>query len=215
MKKNRRRKSVIQLSALFMLIVFSISMLSGCKKEVQLNDYKVEDIEDDQVVFVYLYDISFNGISYLWLINKKGECKVLDMMDEEKYGYIKEMSETSEEFLQAIDECMADPDIANTAKKLEINAEMLNYCINVPEIELEREEQGCIDAGQEDYYVVCGTGEKRHLVKMKIESFDYYVSDDEVLNQMCQEIFYFCMDDDVYPSGDTENVSCGEEKQGE
>ena len=192
MKRNEKRKNIFWLASLLLLIVFSVNMLSGCKKEVQLNDYKVEDIRDDQVVFVYWSDISFNGISYLWLINKKGECKVLDMMDEEKYGYIKEMSETSEEFLQAIDECMANPDIPNTTKDLEMDSEILNYCINVPGIELEFEEHGIADANDDIYYVVCGTKDERHMEVMRKESYHYYVSDDDIINQMCEAIRAVC-----------------------
>lgn len=183
-----RTNHQIFLNLFLMTMIFVISvLLFGCQKkqEIKLNNYRLEDVSEDQVVFTYGYaNFGGGGEYYMWIVNKEGKCKKIDMLLKE--NCIREDCDETE-YLAKLDAWMADDTIPFMEQTLDLNKEDIRYCINLQDIELETVDEGTIcDAPGISWNLVSGVKQKRQLKEM--ETFGAngnYACDNETIQKMC------------------------------
>ncbi len=181
-----RKKSLKKINILSLIVLLAVCTLFGCKKEVQLNDYKLEDVAENQAVFVYEH-LNAYPTSFVWIFNKQGKCKRVDF---KYFSKVKMMGEGSEEaLLKAADGCMQDENIPFRERAFNVSEEMVSYCVRYPGLHLEASNDvPVMDASEEYYYMICGTKEDRHLVKVKQWGTWEAEPEDEKLQEICNQI---------------------------
>nr|MBP3599334.1 hypothetical protein [Eubacterium sp.] len=176
----------------FALVMLATCVLFGCKKEVKLNDYKLEDVMEEEAVFVYEYHNVYDT-SFVWIFNKHGKGKRVE------YKYFRKVKNgdeyTNEAYLRAADECMKDENIPFNEESIALDEDMVEYCIRYPELCLEpQNDVAVVDASDEYYYMICGTKKERHRVKVKQWGTWEAEPEDEVLREVCEQIEVYIND---------------------
>ena len=98
--------------------------------------YDIEDVEENQVVFAHRYtNFSWGKEDYIWIIRKDGTCKRKDLVGNHDIDYQCEEL-TDEELLDKMDEYMQDETLPEMDKKLALDKEKINHCINILHTEL-------------------------------------------------------------------------------
>ena len=149
--------------------------------------YSIDDVEDNQVVFGYLIRNYVARYVKIGVICKDGTGKVMTLQQENS---IKSWSD--EELLEEMDSYIADERWENCEKKFGVEKKIINYCINISEIELKETYEGVMDANTEIFYVVVGTGKDRHLKEMRIVEMSDFSNSDLWVNLVCDEIKRVC-----------------------
>nr|MBP3599333.1 hypothetical protein [Eubacterium sp.] len=169
----------------FALVMLATCVLFGCKKEVKLNDYKLDDVSLEQTLFVCK-----DHYKYYWVFNKEGQCKRIEQ------SRIKKMDM---KLLEALDIYMQDHEFPYNGGQINIDQNALEYCMNLTEVELKFDKKArrdCVYSTEpvmDIYYFVCGTGDGRTLMKIQIDG-DNAVSEwseDETVQRLCGEIQSF------------------------
>ena len=154
--------------------------------------YDIEDVEENQVVFAHRYtNFSWGKEDYIWIIRKDGTCKRKDLVGNHDIDYQCEEL-TDEELLDKMDEYMQDETLPEMDKKLTLDKEKINHCINILHTELNRSGTFATDSGGGYIYVVAGTGKDRQLKYMRDEGYPWYSNSDLWVNQVCDEIANIC-----------------------
>ena len=181
-----QNKYIFKKKIISLLLMIAV-LLTGCgEKEEKLNSYRLEEIRGNQVVFAHTYS-NWNVPSVkVWIFNKYGQCKVIDLR---KNPEVYQGDE--KRFLANLDACMVDDKIPFLKSKLELPDEKISYCINLPEIEVSTIYEGTVcDASGETFYVVSGVKENRQLKIMKdSDAYGYYACENEMLKEVCQAIY--------------------------
>ena len=145
--------------------------------------YDIDDVEENQVVFAYQLRDLYAEYDRIGVICKDGTGKVI---------YLETANLSDEELLDVMDSCMTDEKWENCEKKVSVDKKILNYCINISDIELKFSRVVALDANTEIFYVVAGTGENRHLKRMRKEGMEVYSNSDLWVNLLCDEIKRVC-----------------------
>ena len=149
--------------------------------------YSIDDVGDNQVVFGYLVRNYVARYDKIGVICKDGAGKVMVLQQKNP---IKNWSD--EELLEVMDSCMTDEKWKNCERKFDVDKKILNYCINIAEIELQITYRGLTDADSEIFYVIVGTGKNRHLKEMRTEGMSVFSNSDLWVNLVCDEIKRIC-----------------------
>ncbi len=157
-----KRKMILAITVLLLAII-PISIWKAT--EVHKTDYKLEEISEDSILFVYRYRTWEQD--EFWVISKSGKCKVLDFVNEEKYKYIHNIVD-KEELLVALEQFFKDSEVPEQEQRLQLNDEQKEYCMNVSKIRLiKRNKYAEVDAADIYYYAINGIGESRKMVLLR------------------------------------------------
>ncbi len=159
--------------------------------------YDIDDVEENQVVFAcHKINYAWGTQEYIWVVQKDGTCRIKDLSEQARIRRERAVRKdyepeklTDEEFLTQLDQYMQDETLPKTEKQFKMDKNTLNYLINISDIQLRRSNNLMIDGGSMAYYVVCGTGEERHL-KLLQEDGEYlprYTNDYKTI-RVCAEI---------------------------